>query len=89
MYFSTDNNNDAQWKNPEYDALLRRAETETDRTFRLNILRDAEAILMREQPIAPIHFYKQIELFDSERVEGVHPNAWHYRRLEWIAVKSE
>src|SRR5688500_12397848 len=46
-----DGNNDCRWSNAEFDALLARAATEADPTRRLGYLREAEGILLDEQPM--------------------------------------
>ena len=52
-------NNDAVWVNAEYDALCKQAETETDAQKRLDLLAQAEQILVKELPILPIYHYTQ------------------------------
>lgn len=79
-------NNDAAWSNTTYDQLLRTAATQTDRAARLASLREAEAVLLREQPIAPIFHYITLQVFDPKKVQGIHPNIWNLRRLELVRV---
>lgn len=50
-------NNSTGWSNPEYDRLIAAARSEIDETRRLEILHQAEEILMREVPVLPIYFY--------------------------------
>jgi oligopeptide transport system substrate-binding protein len=56
-YYSTSLNNDSNWKNSEYDGLLKQAEVETDAAKRLELLARAEQILLSEQPILPLYHY--------------------------------
>lgn len=49
--------NDMGYSNPSYDALLMKAAAETDLAKRATILRDAEIIMLEDQPIIPIYFY--------------------------------
>ena len=50
-------NNDAVWVNDEYKRLTERAKTEGDAQKRLDLLAEAEAILVREVPILPLFHY--------------------------------
>jgi oligopeptide transport system substrate-binding protein len=56
-YYSTSLNNDSNWKNEQYDTLLRQAEMETDAAKRIKLLADAEQILLNEAPILPLYHY--------------------------------
>lgn len=63
MYDSAKNgNNDTGWENPEYAKLLKQSITETDAEKRLQILKDAEAIIMDEMPVAPIYYYTNLSV---------------------------
>jgi oligopeptide transport system substrate-binding protein len=55
-------NNHSNWSDPEYDALLRRANRTQDRAQRLAMLREAEAIAMRQAPLIPLYTYTRSEL---------------------------
>jgi oligopeptide transport system substrate-binding protein len=50
-------NNSTGWSNPEYDRLIAAARAEIDEARRLEILHEAEQILLDEVPIVPIYFY--------------------------------
>jgi oligopeptide transport system substrate-binding protein len=89
MYQSNDGNNDAKFSSAEYDALLAQAQREVDPVKRMNILQDAERVLLREHPVAPIFHYVEIELFDPNRVRNVYPNMMKDRRIDRIEVVRE
>ncbi|TWT96050.1 Periplasmic oligopeptide-binding protein precursor [Botrimarina colliarenosi] len=56
--FVTDGENNATgWGDPEYDRLIREAKAEADPEVRIEMLAEAERILMREVPIMPIYYY--------------------------------
>lgn len=80
-----DGNNDCRWSNAEFDALLARAATEADPARRLGYLREAEGILLDEQPMALIYQYVSLYLIKPE-VTGLRPNPWHRWVLEDAAV---
>ena len=56
VFRSNDGNNWTGWKNPHYDQLLVQATATKDPTARFEVLRQAEALLLAEVPIAPIVF---------------------------------
>lgn len=85
--FLKDNgNNDGRYNNPKYDQLLAAAGWEADADKRTMLLRQAEAIAMREQAIAPIYHYVTLHLFNPDRVKNMQLNPWNFRRLELVEV---
>ncbi|MBO6739514.1 MAG: peptide ABC transporter substrate-binding protein [Phycisphaerales bacterium] len=74
--YSTDGNNDRAYNNPAYDALLDRASVELDPEKRMQLLSEAERILVEEDvPLVPIFHYATIYMFDPHRITGLstHP----------------
>lgn len=57
MYVTGGENNQTGWSNSQYDALVEQAKSIRDPAERLEVMRQAEAILMDELPIVPIYFY--------------------------------
>lgn len=51
--------NDADFRNAEYDALVKEAKGTVDQKIRMENMRKAEKILMENSPVAPIYFYTQ------------------------------
>lgn len=63
QYDSAENgNNDTGWENAEYTALLKQSNAETDPDKRIELLKQAEAILMSEYPVAPIYYYTNLSV---------------------------
>ena len=85
-FLSDNGNNDAQYHNLQFDEWMRQAAGELDQERRLRLLEQAERLMLSEQPIAPIYHYTIMSVHDSDRVHGLTPNAWNYRRLEWVKV---
>lgn len=56
MFMSHNENNQTGWSSARYDELLRAAAGEADPARRMQLLHDAEAILIEEQPVIPIYF---------------------------------
>lgn len=59
MWVTGGGNNDAQYKNPAYDALIKQAKSSADPAVRMQAMHDAEDILLGEHVVAPIYFYTQ------------------------------
>lgn len=85
-YLSTSLNNDAAWVNERYDQLLRQAEQETDQQARLNLLSQAEQILLEEAPIMPLYHYMN-KYAHRANVKGIEPNAKLFVMLNHVYVE--
>jgi oligopeptide transport system substrate-binding protein len=48
--------NDAQYKNPAYDTLIKTAQGEADAKKRMSSLQDAEKLLLQDMPVGPVFF---------------------------------
>ncbi|MEM9373715.1 MAG: peptide ABC transporter substrate-binding protein [Planctomycetota bacterium] len=72
--YSTDGNNDRAYNNPEYDALLDRAAQELDAAERMELLRQAEELMLFEAPLVPIFYYANVQLFDATKLTGLTPH---------------
>ncbi len=68
-------NNNTGWSNDRYEKLLAEATATVDPEERFGLLRQAEAILIKEElPILPIYFYSGIMLYDGSRLGGIAAN---------------
>ena len=81
---SMDENNTTKWSNLEFDALLAKAALSQDPAQRMQLLREAEAIMLKECPQAVLYHYVGVSLFDPAKVKGLVPNAWTRDRFEQI-----
>lgn len=69
MFTTGNENNQTGWSNPRYDEIIRAAGQEGDVAKRMSLLAEAEAMLLDEAPILPIHFYVTMNLVNP-RVKG-------------------
>jgi len=83
-----DGNNDCKWSNERFDALIKKADLMPRGPQRTALLREAEAILLEEQPMALLYQYVLLYLID-EKLEGLEPNAWNRFRFEDVKVKAQ
>ena len=75
MFVTGNGNNRTGWSDPVYDRLIADAARETDPAKRLEILRQAEAILIaQEVPVCPIYYYVGIQLYDPAKLGGIESN---------------
>jgi len=75
-------NNRTGWASPEYDAIIERSTRTSDGHARIDLLDQAETILLGEAPIIPVYHYTRVFL-KSPRVKG-----WHSNLLGYIAFKD-
>jgi oligopeptide transport system substrate-binding protein len=72
---SNNGNNRTGWKNPEYDRLMREANSTVDLKAREKLLQKAETLLIKEElPIVPLFVYAGLEYYDPARITGIFPN---------------
>ena len=71
LWVTDGGNNDSGFSNEKYDELIAAAKVETDAAKRLEILREAEDILMDEMPIFPIYYYTTVTAA-NDNVKDVH-----------------
>lgn len=71
MWTTGNPQNDAGYANAAFDAKIAAAKKEVDPAKRMQILHEAEEILMTDLPIMPIYFYTHIVCVKSN-VKGIH-----------------
>ncbi|MEP7456264.1 peptide ABC transporter substrate-binding protein [Phyllobacterium sp. SB3] len=78
--------NYGHYENPEFDALMKKSYAERDPAARSKILHEAEALIMRDQPIAPLMNDANLWLV-SDKVKGWgdNPNNEHLSKYLSIA----
>lgn len=75
IFITGGGNNDGEYSNSAYDALVRKAATMPGGADRMQVLQDAERILMeQDQAVLPIYFYVSQHLIDTETWAGWYPN---------------
>jgi oligopeptide transport system substrate-binding protein len=71
MWITGGGNNDAQYKNPAFDALVAASRSETDPAKRMQILHDAEKLMQNDFMLGPIYFYTQKYMLNPE-IDGIY-----------------
>jgi len=65
LWISESSFNYPNWKNPQYDDLIKKAQAEPDQKKRMDYLVNAEKVLMDEMPMAPLIFRGKANLTKS------------------------
>ena len=75
VFTSANGNNRTGWKHVPFDQLIRQANSGSSPEMRMALLRQAEAILVRDAvPIIPLYFYVSMEYYDPSHVSGIYQN---------------
>lgn len=78
MWKTGDGNNETGWSNAQYDDLINQSNREADATKRLNLLGQAESILLDEMPIIPFYWYVHVYASRPE-LKGRVPSVLQHR----------
>ena len=70
-------NNFTYWHNEEFEEYLHKASEEIDAQKRIHYLEQAEALLLKEYPLLPIHASATSHLVES------HVQGWYSNLLDW------
>jgi len=87
MWITDSGNNDAQWSNPEYDALIAKIKASSDQEERFRLMHEAEDMLFEEHILAPIYYYADLYLV-NQKVEGFWSSPLGYKYFMYASVKE-
>ena len=82
---SSSENNDSDWRRPEFDAILARAELEADPKQRMKILAQAENMILQEAPILPLYQYVNHYLI-HDNVHGIAQDPRRMIMMQFVKV---
>jgi oligopeptide transport system substrate-binding protein len=74
--------NPSVWKNKDYDSLMKQASIETDSQKRIELMQQAERILLADMPLIPIYYYTTQHLLSpdlkgwKDNVMDIHPSRY-------------
>lgn len=72
MWLTGGGNNDAQYANPDYDALIQKAKATSDPAERMQAMHDAEDIIIgQDYALCPLYFYTQKYMLD-DNIKGMY-----------------
>jgi oligopeptide transport system substrate-binding protein len=80
-----DENNDGLFSDPEYDALFDRANAAPDAKQRLDLLSQAEGLIVQKEfPFIPLYQYSDGYMFDGDKLGGIEANVRLISEFKWI-----
>ena len=82
---STVEHNYGRYNNPDYDALVDKANATVDTQGRSDLLHEAEKLAMDESAAIPIYYYLARNVV-SPRVKGFENNAFDIHRTRWLEL---
>jgi ABC-type oligopeptide transport system substrate-binding subunit len=86
--FSADSrSNPTGWESPRYEELLARAEDQVEPRKRLELLREAEDLLLLDAPLFPIFHYVAHNMI-KPFVKGVYPNTRDLHPLQGVTLEG-
>lgn len=72
MWLTDGGNNDAQYANPDYDALIQKAKATSDQSERMAAVHEAEDMIIgRDYALCPLYFYTQKYMLDDS-IKGMY-----------------
>ena len=80
--------NDSGWKNQKFNELLEQAAIASDEQSRLNLLGQAENILLDEAMIIPLYRTVTSSIIDLKEVGGWYANAFDVHPLKYLYKKQ-
>lgn len=80
-------NNNTGWTNDEYTQLLNDAAQETDEAARIEMMKEAEEILMSEYPIAPVYFYTNLSVHE-DKVKNMQADPLGNVQLKYVDIEE-
>jgi len=88
IFRSNDAQNLARFDNPEYDRLVATASQEAHSDKQAELLREAEALLLTENPVAPLYFFVSKHLV-SPQVAGFEQNVLDRHPSRYLSLEVD
>lgn len=85
LWHSESSFNDANYNNPEYDALIDSIKASPDQAFRFEKMREAENMLNEDMPVVPVYFYT-LPYLVKPNVEGVYKTLLNFPTVTYATI---
>ncbi|MEF0938595.1 peptide ABC transporter substrate-binding protein [Rhizobium sp. BR 362] len=79
--------NYGRWSNPDYDALIKRGNEQTDLNKRAEIYKKAEQLALDDSAAIPIYYYVSQNIV-APKVQGFVDNIQDIHRTRWLSIKE-
>ncbi|KRQ86152.1 Oligopeptide-binding protein OppA precursor [Caloramator mitchellensis] len=87
MWITNGGQNNIGYSNPEYDKRIEAAKKEADPAKRMQLLHEAEDILMNDMPLIPIYYYTNVACI-KPYVKDVHKSALGFVYFEYGYIEK-
>ncbi len=87
MWITDGGNNDAQWSNTDFDALISQVKASSDQAERMQLMHEAEDIIFDEWMLGPIFYYVDLYMV-SDNVEGVYSSPLGFKFFKFAGMKE-
>ena len=88
MWTTNNGNNHTLWSNKKYDELINKALVTEDNSARMDVMAEAEKLLMEEMPVGPIYYRNRNALIRSNvkdvKISSVGPEYDFY----WASISK-
>ncbi len=85
MWVTGGGNNDANYSNKEYDELIAKIKTTSDKEERMKLMHQAEDILAEDMPVLPLYFYTDLYL-KSDKLEGFYSTPLGFKNFMYTTI---
>jgi oligopeptide transport system substrate-binding protein len=87
LFVTDSGNNSSKYSNPEYDKIIAQVKSTDDNTVRMPLLHQAEEIIMRDMPIAPLTYRTRVFLMNPN-VKGYYENPMGFDYFMYATVEG-
>lgn len=87
MWVTGGGNNDAQWSNTSFDALIKEAKGTGDQAVRMQKMHEAEDIIFNESMLCPLYYYTDIYM-QSPMIDGVVCSPLGFKSFAYAVPKA-
>jgi len=88
VWITDGGNNHSGWSSEDYDVLIKEAALTADTTQRENLFKQAETLLIQDQPIAPLMFLPSKSLIQPS-VKGWNPSILDHHPYKYIYLENK
>lgn len=86
MWVTGGGNNDANYSNKEFDSLIAKVKSSSNREERITLMHQAEAVLAKDIPVIPIYFYTD-KYLKSDKLEGFYTSPLGFKYFMYTSVE--
>jgi oligopeptide transport system substrate-binding protein len=81
-------NNKTGWEDPEFDAIVQKANSTNNQEERYKLLMEAESILIDNMPIIPLYTYVRAYQLSAD-VKGYNPHILDHHHPKFISLERD